>query len=147
MFSSRYSCFNNAILFSIECCCTCTAKLNSTFCCEADVSHLVGESNAPYSVLYTGVCVCHSHAYVQALSHLDQVMSPPPPPVLQEGIKESLIYSSDRYMQWGPKNTAFWFKLGVKRFKNKENYDVTLIVYMLSMKQRGRKERYIRIQM
>ncbi len=38
-------------------------------------------------------------------------------------MKESLIYSYDRYMQWGPKNTAFWFKLGVKSFKNKENYD------------------------
>ncbi len=52
-----------------------------------------GESNAPYSVLFTGVCVCHSHAYVQALSHLDQVMCFSPP-VLQEGIKKSLIYNS-----------------------------------------------------
>lgn len=60
-------------------------------------------------------------------------------------IKELLIYSYNRYMQWGPKTQLFGSNLEWKVLKTK--YDVTLIVYMLSMKQRGWKERYIRIQM
>ncbi len=147
MFSSLYSCFNNAILFSIECCCTCTAKLNSTFCCEADVSHLVGESNAPYSVLYTGVCVCHSHAYVQALSHLDQVMCPPPPQCYRKELRNHSFTVMIAICSGVQKTQLFGSNLEWNVLKTKKTMIVTLIVYMLSMKQRGWKERYIRIQM
>lgn len=76
VFSSQYSFFTNAILFSIECCivCTCAAKHNSRFCVKMMSFIRHGESNAPYSVLFTGVCVFHSHMCVRALSQLDQVM-------------------------------------------------------------------------
>lgn len=72
---------------------------------------------------------------------------PPPPQCYRKELRNHSFTVMIAICSGVQKTQLFGSNLEWNVLKTKKTMIVTLIVYMLSMKQRGRKERYIRIQM